>query len=78
MIPSKDFIEDIKRDCINAALIARDFCGNQRQAMKDAAKDRGVNLSESTIDQLMWQAESEWILSSKIHITEDEFNDLRK
>lgn len=60
-IPSKGFVDDLRHACIQAGLNARDFCGNEREAIIFAAKERGVSLSDSTIFQIIIEVDKEWV-----------------
>lgn len=61
IIPSKEFINDLKQACIKAGFNARLFCGNERQAIIAAAKECGVNLSDATIFETIREVDNEWL-----------------
>ena len=65
IIPIRGFVEDLKVACIQAGLNARDFCGNERQAIIAAAKEKGVNLSDATIFQIIQEVDTQWTGSRK-------------
>ncbi len=65
IIPSRGFVEDLKVACIQAGLNARDFCGNERQAIISAAKEKGVNLSDATIFKIIQEVDREWVKAPK-------------
>lgn len=63
--PSRGFVEDLKVACIQAGLNARDFCGNERQAIISAAKEKGVNLSDATIFKIIQEVDRGWVKAPK-------------
>lgn len=65
IMPSRGFVEELKHACIQAGLNARDFCGNERQAIISAAKEKGVNLFDATIFQIIQEVDKEWVKATK-------------